>query len=79
MATELEVPSLASDLGTDQQSGPVVICKPSGVSVSLNKGEFLVENGRLDVYTIAKTVFDRCRLGLCAADEKEFFGIVFTQ
>ena len=49
MMGELKIASLGSDFRTDQDAGALGFCEPSGITVTLKKGEFLMEECGFDL------------------------------
>ena len=46
--TELKVSAFASDLGADQDSGTITLCKPGCIAVPLHQGHGFIKPGRIN-------------------------------
>ena len=55
---ELKIPSLAPDLGADQNSRAVLLRKIRGIPVPLKEGQFLVKEGNRHIQSLAQPLLD---------------------
>ena len=70
---KLKVTTLRTDLGTDEETGPVFLREPGCVLVALQQAEFFVEHRRLRTDAFAQGRFDRLHGFAGVSDEKKLF------
>ena len=70
---ELEVATFAADLGTDEETGTVLLGEPCGVAVALDEGEAFVKDGEFGAGPGAEFAFEGLGLGPGAAQDEDLF------
>ena len=70
MVGELEITSLAADLGTEEQLRAVRLGEPRGVAVALDQGEPLVEQADLEIDPLLQRGLDGGDLAPGFADQE---------
>ena len=75
MVGELEIASLGTDLGTDEDARSLGLGEVGGIAVALEEGEIFVEEADLDIERLANALDDIFSKSARLADDEDLFGM----